>query len=157
VVVRVLRLTQINSGTGSHCRVPETGSFLYGPRRVSILSSWQTPQLSTSWKTPVCHMGLLGYQTRHISMACLTESSATMSAIIILTIAALAVVSLKYLHSVKIKRHRLPLPPGPKPWPIIGNALDIPTSTPWIAYAKWSEVYGTFFSHFPCYTFSSFI
>ncbi|KAK7677690.1 hypothetical protein QCA50_019381 [Cerrena zonata] len=36
----------------------------------------------------------------------------------------------------------LPLPPGPKGYPIIGNLLDIPSVTPWRTFAKWSKVYG---------------
>ncbi|KAJ7627566.1 cytochrome P450 [Mycena polygramma] len=36
----------------------------------------------------------------------------------------------------------LPYPPGPKPKPIIGNALDIPTSLPWLTYADWAKRYG---------------
>ncbi|KAF8895094.1 cytochrome P450 [Infundibulicybe gibba] len=46
----------------------------------------------------------------------------------------------RYLWSTK-SRSRLPFPPGPKPKPFIGNALDIPTKTPWLTYAKWSETY----------------
>lgn len=37
---------------------------------------------------------------------------------------------------------RLPLPPGPRRLPIIGNALDYPTKTPWVEYAEWSQKYG---------------
>ncbi|EMD39043.1 hypothetical protein CERSUDRAFT_72278 [Gelatoporia subvermispora B] len=36
----------------------------------------------------------------------------------------------------------LPLPPGPKPLPFIGNALDIPALYAWRTYAKWAETYG---------------
>jgi hypothetical protein len=37
---------------------------------------------------------------------------------------------------------RLPLPPGPKPWPIIGNLLDLPKDKAWITYQSWSQQYG---------------
>ncbi|KIJ44628.1 hypothetical protein M422DRAFT_85484, partial [Sphaerobolus stellatus SS14] len=33
-------------------------------------------------------------------------------------------------------------PPGPKPKPIIGNMLDIPNDSEWIAYANWAKQYG---------------
>ena len=34
---------------------------------------------------------------------------------------------------------KLPLPPGPKGAPIIGNLRDIPTSFAWLTYHKWSK------------------
>ncbi|EMD38834.1 hypothetical protein CERSUDRAFT_63783 [Gelatoporia subvermispora B] len=37
---------------------------------------------------------------------------------------------------------QLPLPPGPKPLPLIGNVLDIPTRQPWKTYKDWTNVYG---------------
>ncbi|KAI0078413.1 CyP450 monooxygenase [Panus rudis PR-1116 ss-1] len=37
---------------------------------------------------------------------------------------------------------RLPLPPGPKGYPIIGNLLDLPTLTPWKTFRDWTNVYG---------------
>lgn len=35
---------------------------------------------------------------------------------------------------------RVPLPPGPKGLPLIGNALDLPKSQPWITFTEWSKV-----------------
>jgi hypothetical protein len=40
------------------------------------------------------------------------------------------------------KRDRLPLPPGPKGWPLIGNLLDIPQSDVVKTYAEWARKYG---------------
>ncbi|KAJ4475728.1 cytochrome P450 [Lentinula aciculospora] len=37
---------------------------------------------------------------------------------------------------------RLRLPPGPKPLPVIGNVLEIPTERSWIKYAEWGRMYG---------------
>jgi len=37
----------------------------------------------------------------------------------------------------------LPLPPGPKGLPIIGNLKDMPTSFEWQTYHKWSKDLGT--------------
>ena len=39
-------------------------------------------------------------------------------------------------------RDRLPLPPGPKGWPLIGNLLDIPQSNVVKTYAEWARKYG---------------
>ncbi|KAF5354017.1 hypothetical protein D9756_007058 [Leucocoprinus leucothites] len=36
----------------------------------------------------------------------------------------------------------LPLPPGPKGYPIINNLLDFPTYKPWLVYDKWFKTYG---------------
>ena len=42
----------------------------------------------------------------------------------------------------------LPLPPGPKGYPLIGNLFDMPVHKPWIVYDEWSKTYGkTFIIH----------
>lgn len=37
----------------------------------------------------------------------------------------------------------LPLPPGPKKLPFIGNLLDMPKGFEWITYHKWCKEFGT--------------
>ncbi|KAK0480125.1 cytochrome P450 [Armillaria novae-zelandiae] len=37
---------------------------------------------------------------------------------------------------------RLPLPPGPKGFPLIGNLWDVPVEYPWITYTRWTATYG---------------
>ncbi|KAJ3534316.1 hypothetical protein NM688_g7153 [Phlebia brevispora] len=46
---------------------------------------------------------------------------------------ALCLSSVLYLSKDRTRR-RLPLPPGPKPWPIFGNIFDLPKDKPWVTY-----------------------
>ena len=41
----------------------------------------------------------------------------------------------------------LPLPPGPRPLPIIGNLLDIPAGSNWEKYRQWAKEYGRYMCH----------
>ena len=36
----------------------------------------------------------------------------------------------------------LPLPPGPKGYPLIGNLFDMPISKAWVVYDEWRKTYG---------------
>ncbi|KXN82772.1 O-methylsterigmatocystin oxidoreductase [Leucoagaricus sp. SymC.cos] len=55
-----------------------------------------------------------------------------------------------YLYLRKRRsRGSLPLPPGPKGWPIIGNMLDMPTEFEWKTYNEWCKKYGTDILHVP--------
>lgn len=42
------------------------------------------------------------------------------------------------------KNRPLPLPPGPRRLPLIGNLLDMPAEKDWLTFAKWGEKYGDF-------------
>lgn len=47
-----------------------------------------------------------------------------------------------YVYS-KSKRPSLPLPPGPKKLPFLGNLFDFPASHEWLKYAEWSKQFST--------------
>jgi hypothetical protein len=47
-----------------------------------------------------------------------------------------------YVYKRQSARGSLPLPPGPKPLPVIGNLLDIPKDNEWQTFQAWNERYG---------------
>lgn len=51
--------------------------------------------------------------------------------------------------AVLLRRQRassLPLPPGPKGWPVIGNLLEFPSSERQVKFKEWSKEFGLFWS-----------
>ena len=56
-----------------------------------------------------------------------------------------AFLAFKWIRKTKRNPRNLPLPPGPKPLPVVGNLLDLPRSSEWLTVTKWKQVYGEFF------------
>ena len=52
------------------------------------------------------------------------------------------------LRLVRTKVKRLPLPPGPRPWLLIGNVFDFPTTHEGRFYFRHKALYGELFSVF---------
>ncbi|KAJ6573863.1 cytochrome P450 [Mycena vulgaris] len=50
------------------------------------------------------------------------------------------------LHVVKSYLTRRKMHPGPTGIPVLGNALQVPTSMPWYRFTEWKEQYGDVFS-----------
>jgi hypothetical protein len=63
------------------------------------------------------------------------------SLLLYLSVTLLAFVLLVLLERPR-SRNGLPLPPGPKPWPVIGNLLDFPKDKAWLTYQSWNDQYG---------------
>lgn len=60
-------------------------------------------------------------------------------------LSALAMLTLMAVHTVSDywrNPSRLPFPPGPKGYPLIGNIFDMPTSKQWLQYDEWAKIYG---------------
>jgi hypothetical protein len=49
-----------------------------------------------------------------------------------------------YLLFPRASRSRLPLPPGPRKLPLVGNLFDLPPTFEWEAYVEWSRKFGEF-------------
>lgn len=59
-----------------------------------------------------------------------------------LDIVAVLILCLVGIFYARRKKTLHPLPPGPKGYPVIGNALDMPKSHEWIAYEEWGKELG---------------
>ncbi|KAF8191472.1 cytochrome P450 [Mycena galopus ATCC 62051] len=44
-------------------------------------------------------------------------------------------------------RSKLPLPPGPTKWPVVGNLFDMPATFEWITFMEWSKKYNSDILH----------
>ncbi|KAF9523255.1 putative monooxygenase [Crepidotus variabilis] len=52
------------------------------------------------------------------------------------------ILSALLIYFVRVSRLKKKLPPGPRRIPLIGNAHQVPTQTPWISFARWTKRYG---------------
>ncbi|KAJ7065511.1 cytochrome P450 [Mycena amicta] len=64
---------------------------------------------------------------------------------ILLLVSFLAVCAI--VRGLRKRRSALPLPPGPKKLPIVGNLFDMPAERQWEAYHQWSQEYNSDIIH----------
>ncbi|KAJ7634757.1 cytochrome P450 [Roridomyces roridus] len=55
----------------------------------------------------------------------------------------LAAIGAAALCLVYMRRDTRPVPPGPRPLPLVGNLLDLPKHEQWLVYQEWSRRYGS--------------
>jgi len=55
---------------------------------------------------------------------------------------AVAILTVAFLIRRRRRASTLPLPPGPRGWPLIDNLFDWPFESAWIPFAEWSKVFG---------------
>ncbi|KAF8799127.1 cytochrome P450 [Phlegmacium glaucopus] len=56
---------------------------------------------------------------------------------------SLSLALIAYLYFTKNKRSSLPLPPGPKKRPLLGNLLDFPRNHHWLKYSEWAKEFNS--------------
>ncbi|KAH7931282.1 cytochrome P450 [Leucogyrophana mollusca] len=55
---------------------------------------------------------------------------------------SVAIAGLFIVNKLIKQKATLPLPPGPRKLPLLGNLLDIPSEEPWVTFAKWGKEHG---------------
>ena len=52
----------------------------------------------------------------------------------------------RQLKKGRVNPKGLPLPPGPKGYPLLGNLFDMPIERAWLVYNDWYKTYGKAFT-----------
>jgi hypothetical protein len=96
--------------------------------------SWQNISSETR------HLSVKGYKLNHRSLHIYSREMRWPT--LLIPYALIATVALYAAHTIrKVMRRRL-MPPGPPGIPVLGNALQMPTTFPWLRFTEWKDLYG---------------
>ena len=81
---------------------------------------------------------------RHPRPTTTTMTSSAPPWVWLLFVAACLAAHAIWQRTARSSRSSLPLPPGPRRLPLLGNLFDIPRKSAWTTFTAWSHKYGTF-------------
>jgi hypothetical protein len=94
--------------------------------------------MSTSFTNPTWH----GFKLAFPSLLTPANNPTPTPVLLVLLAILLSPFVSRILRRPRSPHARLPLPPGPKPLPLLGNVLDMPKEHEYLTYAEWGGVYG---------------
>ena len=107
------------------------------------LTSVAAISLRTHWVVDEKMFNLSLWQ-RGCSEKVLVDLLQTLKRLSVAGLAAVAMFTICFVlvTYLQMLRKRATLPPGPFPWPIVGNYHQLPKSKPWLAFQTWSRANG---------------